>query len=222
MNPIPDPASTRRVQATRSSLRKSNLSRVTATPAATSARTKESSVSNPTRSWPIKSRAPGRCAALKVGRRSAGPHLQVGDSTGHDGALYRLHDPDGNVAFSSKQVADPVARNDVDLDGRLLEPDACQATRQQVGRHDLAATHPHRALRRLNHSALGGKAGSPDLLQASPQRHSRREPAARRALVELCVPVSTGHDPSHELVEQRHRERRIAVAWAPDHAFDDQ
>ena len=32
-------------------------------------------------------------------------------------------------------------------------------------------------------------------------------------------PVASGHDPFHEFVEQWNGESRVAVGWAPDHAF---
>lgn len=38
----------------------------------------------------------------------------------------------------------------------------------------------------------------------------------------LITPIIPWHDPFHELVEQWHRERGVAMARTPDHALDDQ
>ena len=68
---------------------------------------------------------------------------------------------------------------------------------------------------------------NPDLTSSLPSRTKQELVRQSNCAVVRCVegsvlPIVTWHDALHELIEQRHRERRVAVTRTPDHALDNQ
>jgi len=72
-------------------------------------------------------------------------------------------------------------------------------------------------LTRQFREAGGEGVGDAEVRSRPPARSGDPDPASLRSL-----PVIARHDPAHELVEQRHGERGVAVARTPDHALGDE
>jgi hypothetical protein len=80
----------------------------------------------------------------------------------------------------------------------------------------------HKSTVRLAAADIGGLAASYSTqLGYTPDSGAQQPFAHGRILLEPHLTVIR-HDASHELIEQRNSERRVAMAWAPHHAFVDQ